>query len=232
MKWVPLFPKNTQTMLTFGTKLSSLIARVFTFVLVVAISVVVLAGCTINTGNEKDLEIAKLKNEISAHEKMLESQKNEISSGAIALKACKELASNALAGRAVFESGSTVHDLDKLYDSIFLATPTENNNNDPKYPREAGQTGKLEDQFSAGSVIWQGSHYVGWSDADLVYGPIFSSYQWCKKWALLKRSDAYNGYVFCSKNCHDSKEGTPVCSEVVRSWKPLPISPTFDDYQE
>lgn len=79
---------------------------------------------------------------------------------------------------------------------------------------------------------WQGAHYDGWlENSNIVQWPIFTSYEWCKDWAIEKISEAFNGYTFCSKNCHDSIEGMPICEDVVRSWAPLPISVTFDNYK-
>lgn len=82
-------------------------------------------------------------------------------------------------------------------------------------------------------VTWQSSYYDGWvEDSNLVYGPIFTNYEGCKNWAISKAADAYNNYVLCNKNCHDSVDWTPLCEEVVRSRQPLPISKTFENYVE
>jgi hypothetical protein len=79
---------------------------------------------------------------------------------------------------------------------------------------------------------WQGAYYNWPTDADIEYWPIFTNYEGCKDWAISKKSDAYNNYVFCSKNCHDSVDGTPICEEVVRSRQPLQMSKTFNNYVE
>jgi len=80
---------------------------------------------------------------------------------------------------------------------------------------------------------WQGAYYDEWTDdSDIVYWPIFTNYNGCKDRAISREADAYNNYVFCSKNCHDSVDGTPVCEEAVRSWAPFSFSMTFDNYRE
>lgn len=81
---------------------------------------------------------------------------------------------------------------------------------------------------------WQWAYYKGWTeDKDIVRWPVFSSYQWCKDRAYYIELDAYDQMVFCSKNCHDSKAGTPICEEVVRSRQPIPwFWVTFADYKE
>ena len=82
-------------------------------------------------------------------------------------------------------------------------------------------------------TTWQGAYYDGWTeDSNIVYWPIFTNYEGCKDWAISREPDAYNNYTFCSKNCNNSVDGTPLCEEVVRSWQPLSISKTFDNYQE
>lgn len=84
-----------------------------------------------------------------------------------------------------------------------------------------------------GKSSWQGAYYDLWiEDSNIVYWPVFTSYDGCKDWAISREMDAYNGYTYCAKNCHDSAAGTPICEEVVRSWQPLPMSKTFDNYQE
>jgi len=91
---------------------------------------------------------------------------------------------------------------------------------------------KLVIIISWSKTVWQGAYY-GWpTDSDIVYWPIFTKYEGCKDWAINKESDAYNNYVFCSKNCHDSVDGTPICEEAVRSWAPFERSMTFDNYKE
>jgi len=79
---------------------------------------------------------------------------------------------------------------------------------------------------------WQGAHYKWPAETDIEYWPIFTNYEGCKNWAISKKSEAYNNYIFCSKNCHDSIDGTPICEEVVRSWAPFERSMTFDNYIE
>jgi len=82
-------------------------------------------------------------------------------------------------------------------------------------------------------ATWQGAYYNWWTqDSDIVYWAIFTTYEGCKDWAISRESEAYNNYVYCSKNCHNSAAGTPICEEVVRSWEPLPGSNTFDNYKE
>ena len=79
----------------------------------------------------------------------------------------------------------------------------------------------------------QGAYYYWWTqDSDINYWPVFTDYEACKDRAITKKYDAYNGYAYCSKNCHDSVDGIPICEEVVRSWKPLPSSNSFDNYKE
>ncbi len=80
---------------------------------------------------------------------------------------------------------------------------------------------------------WQSSYYDWWTDdSNIIYWPVFNNFEWCKKWALNKKNNAYNNYVFCSKNCHDSLDWTPICEEVVRSWQPFLWSNTFYNYKE
>lgn len=86
---------------------------------------------------------------------------------------------------------------------------------------------------NSNKTIWQGAYYNWWTnDSDIEYWPIFTDYEGCKSWAISKKSDAYNNYTYCAKNCHDSVDGTPICEEVVRTWEPLPWSNTFDNYKE
>lgn len=80
-------------------------------------------------------------------------------------------------------------------------------------------------------TTWQGAYYDGWIDnSNIVYWPIFTNYKGCKEWAINKKSIAYNSYAYCSKNCHDSVAGTPLCEEIVRTRAPLLWSITFDNY--
>lgn len=80
---------------------------------------------------------------------------------------------------------------------------------------------------------WQWSYYDWWTDdTDIVRWPVFSDYEWCKARALDMKKYAYDGYVRCAKNCHDSIDWTPICEEAVRSWHPLPwFWITFDEYK-
>ena len=76
---------------------------------------------------------------------------------------------------------------------------------------------------------WQWWYYDWPSEDSIARWPVFNNYEWCKSWALQKEKTAYNWYVWCQKDCHDSIDGTLICKEVVKTWKPLPTSVTFDE---
>lgn len=63
---------------------------------------------------------------------------------------------------------------------------------------------------------WQGAYFgESTQESDLVYSPILKSFEECKDWAISKENLAREWYTYCSKNCNDSDEWTPVCEEVV-----------------
>lgn len=68
---------------------------------------------------------------------------------------------------------------------------------------------------------WQGFYYP-WelSEWTEISWPIFDNFQACQNWALNKYKNWNEAY--CSKNCHDSIDWTPICEDVVRTWHPLP----------
>jgi len=78
----------------------------------------------------------------------------------------------------------------------------------------------------------QGAYYNWPTRSNIVYWPIFTNYKSCKKWAINKELVAYNGYVFCSRDCHDSINWIPICKEAVRSRAPFKRSKTFDNYKK
>ena len=77
---------------------------------------------------------------------------------------------------------------------------------------------------------WQWWYYSWPSEESIVRWPVFNNYEWCKSRALSMKKTAYNWYVWCQKDCHDSIDWTLICKEVIKSWKPLPTSVTFDEY--
>jgi hypothetical protein len=84
-------------------------------------------------------------------------------------------------------------------------------------------------------TTWQGVYYPNGCltcSNDYVYSPVFYEFKNCKKWVFSKQSNS-NDKFSCAKNCKWSSEyGMQDCKEVVRNWKPLPISKTFEDYNE
>lgn len=63
---------------------------------------------------------------------------------------------------------------------------------------------------------WQGAYFSGWTqESDLVYSPTFKNFEECKDWAISNEDLAREGYSYCSKNCNNSDDGTPVCEEVI-----------------
>lgn len=47
--------------------------------------------------------------------------------------------------------------------------------------------------------------------------PTFNNYEWCRDYVLQQKKDGY-----CSLNCHDSVDWTPICEDVVRTRQPIP----------
>ena len=68
---------------------------------------------------------------------------------------------------------------------------------------------------------WQWFYYEDeLKDWKEIWWPIFANYDACKDWAIdkfLKWQEA-----FCSYNCHDSIDWTPICEKAVRTRHPLP----------
>lgn len=87
---------------------------------------------------------------------------------------------------------------------------------------------------------WQGAYFYEWTqDENLVYSPVFTSFEKCKDWTISKQDLAREWYSYCSKNCQNGDEGTPVCEEVVTCydenlWRCLNYEgdEEGDDYEE
>ena len=71
------------------------------------------------------------------------------------------------------------------------------------------------------SETWQWFYYEDvLEDWKEIWWPIFDNYEACKNWAINKYSKWQE--AFCSSNCHDSVDWTPICEKVIRTWHPLP----------
>lgn len=56
--------------------------------------------------------------------------------------------------------------------------------------------------------------------------PIFDNYEWCKNWAIDNFKKWYEAY--CTKNCKDSVDWTPICEDVIRTRRPISTSKVFE----
>lgn len=80
--------------------------------------------------------------------------------------------------------------------------------------------------------IWQGYYYKHGKQENEIFGPVFTTYDACKSWAI-KQVTYEDDMVNCSKNCYEGLgDGTAVCEEVVRNRTNILGGKTFDDYKE
>lgn len=84
--------------------------------------------------------------------------------------------------------------------------------------------------------IWQGifcpnCDLENADDDDFIYSPNFYSFEDCEDW-VISRKDSEDDEYICKLNCRPSDIEDEACEEVVRSWKLIPQSVTFEEYSD